>query len=147
MLGYRHAPSVHYTMGGARWQGIADTRYSRQGQFPNQADCSAYATWCLWNALWVPYKVKDVVNGAAWKAGYTGTMLNNGQVIKGTAAMRRGDLVIYGNGFPGKHVAIMVGRRGGPKGVPMVVSHGSEGGPYYVVWNYRSDIMSVRRYI
>lgn len=148
MLGFRNRGAIHYTMGGARWQGIADTRYSRQGQFPNQADCSAYATWCLWNALWVPFKVKDVVNGANWKAGYTGTMLEHGRVITGgTDPMRRGDLIIYGTGRPGKHVAIMVGRKGGKRGVPMVVSHGSEGGPYYLAWNYRSDILSVRRYI
>ena len=29
----------------------------------------------------------------------------------------------------------------------MVVSHGSEGGPYYVAYNYRTDIMCIRRYI
>jgi cell wall-associated NlpC family hydrolase len=95
----------------------------------------------------VPFKVKDVVNGADWRAGYTGTMLNHGRVVEKVADMRRGDAVIYGNGSPGKHTAIIVGRKGGSRGTPMVVSHGSEGGPYYVAWNYRSDIMSVRRYI
>jgi hypothetical protein len=29
----------------------------------------------------------------------------------------------------------------------MVISHGSEGGPYFLPYNYRSDIQSIRRYI
>jgi len=147
MLGFRNRGAIHYTQGGARWQGIADTRYSRQGQFPNQCDCSSFATWCLWNALYVPFRVKDVVNGADWRAGYTGTMLNHGMVVEKQRDFRRGDLVLYGNGAPGKHVAIIVGRQGGRSGTPMVVSHGSEGGPYYIRWDYRGDIMNVRRYI
>jgi hypothetical protein len=147
MLGYYHRSAIHYTQLGRRWEGITDTRYSRQGQYPNYADCSAYVTWCLWNALKVAYGVKDVVNGADWRAGYTGTMLSHGMVVEKVADMRRGDAVLYGSGPPGKHTAIIVGRKGGRRGTPMVVSHGSEGGPYYVAYNYRSDIMSVRRYI
>jgi hypothetical protein len=148
MLGFRNRGAIHYTQGNLRWQGIADTRYSRQGQFPNQADCSAYVTWCLWNALWVPFKVKDVVNGADWKAGYTGTMLRHGRVVEKVADMRRGDAVLYGRaGSTGAHTAIIVGRQGGKKGTPMVVSHGSEAGPYYLPYNYRGDVMNVRRYI
>jgi len=144
VLGYHHARAIHYTQGSARWQGIADTRFSRKGEYPTQADCSSFCTWCLWNALKVAYGVKDVVNGANWTAGYTGTMLSHGNVVEKLADVRRGDLVLYGNGAPGKHVAIVVGKK---NKVPMVVSHGSEGGPYYVAYNYRSDIMCIRRYI
>lgn len=144
VLGLHHAPAIHYTQDPRRWEGIADTRLSRRGEFPNYADCSAFVTWCLWNALYVTYQIRDVVNGAQWEAGYTGTMLSHGMVVERIADMRRGDAVLYGSGPPGKHTAIIVGRHGD---TPMVVSHGSEGGPYYLRWNYRSDVMSVRRYI
>jgi cell wall-associated NlpC family hydrolase len=134
-------------MGASRWQGIQRTDYSGQGQYPNYADCSAFATWVLWNALKVRFGVKDIVNGADWLAGYTGTLLTHGVLVaKGRAGkldlskLVVGDLIIYGHGWPGTHVAIYVG--GG-----MVVSHGSEGGPYYVRYDYRSDIMEARRYI
>src|SRR5262245_59904211 len=63
-LTYSNRTRVHYTQGGQRWQGIADTRYSERNQYPNYCDCSSFATWCLWNGLYVPYKVHDVVNGA-----------------------------------------------------------------------------------
>ena len=57
----------------------------------------------------------------------------------------RGDCVIYGNpGTTGKHTAIVVAV---VKGVPYCVSHGSEAGPFYVRYNYRSDIQSICRYI
>jgi hypothetical protein len=145
LLGYRNAGNIHYTQGSKRWQGIADTRYSKSGQYPNFADCSAFATWCLWNGLYVPYRKPDVVNGAGWKAGYTGTMLGHGVAIRNIANVRWADCVLYGRaGTSGAHVAILVGKRNGKL---MVVSHGSEGGPYLVPYNYRSDIMSIRRYI
>src|SRR5262245_44196423 len=75
MLGYHNRDRIHYTQGGQRWQGINDTRLAAKGEFPNFADCSAFVTWCLWNGMYVPFKERDTVNGAAWKAGYTGTLL------------------------------------------------------------------------
>lgn len=145
LLGYRNAAKIHYTQGSRRWDGINDTDYSAKGEYPNYADCSAYATWCLWNGLYVPYKVRDTVNGAAWKAGYTGTMLANGKPVVHLKNVLHGDCVIYGKkGSTGAHTAIVVGKA---KGQIMVVSHGSEGGPYYLPYNYRTDIMSIRRYI
>jgi hypothetical protein len=42
-------------------------------------------------------------------------------------------------------VAIIVSKPG--TGVPMVVSWGDEGGPFYETYNYRSDIAEFRRYI
>lgn len=137
-LALRHRVSVHYTQDARRWDGINKHLHSHRGQYPHYADCSSFATWCLWNALRVTYGVRDVVNHASWRAGYTGTMLSGGKRVRGRR--RVGDLVIYGRGHPGSHVAIYVG--GG-----MVISHGSEGGPYKLPVNYRRDILQTRRYI
>lgn len=144
-LGHAHAAAVHYTMGSSRWQGIARRDLVTRGDFPNYADCSSYATWCLWNALHVKFGLADKVNGAGWRAGYTGTLLTHGILVDSgpTLDLRKllpGDLILYGSGHPGKHVAIYVGNG-------MVVSHGSEGGPYLIPYNYRRDIMCARRYI
>jgi hypothetical protein len=148
LLGLHHAEAIHYTQGGSRWQGIADTRYSARNQYPNYADCSAFVTWCLWNGLFIPYRKPDVVNGANWKAGYTGTMIAHGRPIRQLKNVRWGDAVLYGApGSTGRHTAIIV-KVGRPRGSNlMVVSHGSEGGPYYLPYNYRRDIHSIRRYI
>lgn len=144
-LGYSNRSRIHYTQGGQRWQGISDTRYSEKNQYPNYADCSAFATWCLWNGLKVKFGVRDTVNGALWKAGYTGTMLSHGKVVQHLSNVKIGDCVIYGKpGTTGAHTAIVIGRKNGQV---MVISHGSEGGPYYLPYNYRSDIICIRRYI
>lgn len=144
-LAYNHRSRVHYTQGARRWEGIKDTRYSAKDQYPNYADCSAFATWCIWNGLYVLYKKKDVVNAAAWKAGYTGTMIEHGKPIRYVKNVLTGDCVIYGSSRTNtKHTAIVVSKR---NGVPMVISHGSEGGPYFLPYNYRSDIVAIRRYI
>ena len=92
------------------------------------------------------FHVRDVVNGAAWKSGYTGTQLDHGERIDGRFKPQRADLVLYGTGYPGHHVAIVIGRRKAD-GKLMVVSHGSEGGPYFLPFDYRSDVMQLRRYI
>jgi cell wall-associated NlpC family hydrolase len=98
----------------------------------------------MWDALGGPNAGPDVVNGQQWRAGYTGTMKQNGRRLPGSvaqqlAAAMPGDLVHYGDGT-GKHVTIVVGPN-------RVVSHGSEGGPYLVAPDYRNDITEVRRYI
>lgn len=142
-LTYAHEPSVHYTQGSSRWQGIAEKRNASKGSYPNYADCSSFATWCIWNALWLPYGMEDVVNRSSWQAGYTGTMLQNGAVVSAANALP-GDCVLYGSpGSTGAHTAICV--TAGPS--PTVISHGSEAGPYKLAYNYRSDVMSIRRYI
>jgi hypothetical protein len=143
-LAYGHKERVHYTQGAQRWEGIADTRYSARKEYPNNADCSAFATWCIWNGLYVLYKKPDVVNGAGWKAGYTGTMLDHGRPIRQLSNVRWADCVIYGVPGNSKHTAIIVGLHNRQL---MVISHGSEGGPYYLPYNYRSDVLSIRRYI
>jgi hypothetical protein len=98
----------------------------------------------LWNGLQLEFDVDDVVNGLDWTAGYTGTMLKNGRPVNHVENVKPGDCVLYGTEWPGKHVAIVVGRQ---EGVPMVVSHGSEEGPFFVRYDYRSDIIQFRRYI
>lgn len=145
-LALRHARDVHYTQGGRRWEGIAKKLNARQGEYPRYADCSSLATWCLWNGLFIPFGVRDTVNGAKWQAGYTGTMLSHGKLVRQLASVQRGDLVIYGQAAPGKHVAIVVGRRKSD-GKIMCVSHGSEPAPFYVPFDYRSDVLQIRRYI
>ena len=142
-LTHANEPVVHYTQDSRRWQGINEHRDASKGSHPNYADCSSFATWCLWNALFLPHGMEDVVNGSSWQAGYTGTMLQHGRVVSAADALP-GDCVLYGApGSTGAHTAICVSS--GP--VPTVVSHGSEAGPYKVAYNYRSDIMSIRRYI
>jgi cell wall-associated NlpC family hydrolase len=144
LLGYRKRERVHYTQGAARWSGIKGKRSSAQGEFPFHADCSAYVTWCLWNALYLMYRKPDVVNGAGWRGGFTGTQVEHGRRIRASAAMLPGDLVFYANrGFTPTHVAICVGRKAGR---PMVVSHGSESGPLFLPFDYRRRIQ-MRRYI
>ena len=143
LLGYRNRARVRYTQGAARWSGIKGRRNARQGEFPFYADCSAFATWCLWNALFIPYRKRDVVNGAAWKAGFTGTQIAHGRRVKAGALMA-GDLVFYAaRGTTPTHVAICVGRRNRKA---MVVSHGSDSGPLYLPWDYRR-VVQCRRYI
>ena len=142
-LALANEPAVHYTMGSERWQGIVDRRDSSKGQFPSYADCSAFVTWCIWNAVWLPWGMEDIVNGAGWQGGYTGTMLAHGTPISARLLLP-GDAVIYGaQGSTGEHTAI-VWQAGT---VARVISHGQEGGPYDWPYNYRTDIQAFRRYI
>jgi hypothetical protein len=145
MLGFQRREKINYTMGSLRWSGIDRHRNASEGEYPVYADCSAYATWCLWNGLFLPFGVRDTVNGAGWRAGYTGTMLKHGKRVEHQENVLVGDCMLYGRkGTTGAHVAIAVGKRNGKV---MVVSHGSQGGPYYVPYDYRSDRMGWRRYI
>jgi hypothetical protein len=140
MLGHTHAAEVHYTMGPRRWDGITNRCRAHLGRFPRFADCSAYVTWCIWDALGGPTAGPDVVNGQLWRGGYTGTMKHNGRrVAGGLANAKPGDLVLYGPGT-GKHVTIVVA-------TDKVVSHGSEAGPHLVKPDYRPDVTEVRRYV
>jgi CHAP domain len=140
MLGHKHAPLVHYTLGPRRWDGISNRCRAHLGRFPRWADCSSYATWCFWDALGGPNAGPDVVNGESWKGGFTGTMKQHGRRVPGGLANALpGDLVLYGGG-KGKHVTIVVAKN-------KVISHGSERGPVLVRPDYRSDIAEVRRYI
>src|SRR3954467_13956918 len=73
-LGLHHAPAMHYTQGGDRFDGILHHLKAYRGQFPHDTDCSGFVTWCVWNGL-SHFHVRDTVNGASWHYGYTGTMV------------------------------------------------------------------------
>ena len=151
LLGLHNKDEVRYTdpfipsEAALRWDGIRNRRKARLGQFPRNSDCSSFATWCLWNGLFLPFGLDDVVNGQSWAAGFTGTMLDHGKRVRRVKNVRRGDCVLYGEeGTSGQHVTIVVGRQGG---VPMVVSHGSDEGPFFLAFDYRDDVMQIRRFI
>jgi cell wall-associated NlpC family hydrolase len=137
MLGVKHRDSIAYTQGGARWDGIRRGCRAYKGSYPTSADCSSFVTWCLWDALGA--KGPDIVNGAGWTQGYTGTQVAHGKRVP-LDKIRRGDLVFYGGsgGIPG-HVAIYVGDG-------KVVSHGSNPGPMVLATSYR-PVTQVRRYL
>lgn len=138
-LALRNRDRVWYSQGSSRWQGINTRRNPRLGQYPSWCDCSSFTTWCLWAGLYLPYGVRDTVNAANWRYGYTGTQRQHGKVVKDHDNIKRGDLAHYGPGT-GKHVAICVG--GGK-----VISMGSNAGPVLVGLHYRNDLHSIRRYI
>jgi hypothetical protein len=140
-----HKAQVHYTQNLVqRWDGITNHRNAALGQFPTHSDCSSFATWCLWNGLRLKFGLGDIVNGLGWNAGYTGTMLQHGRIVRHASNALRGDCVFYGNAWPAEHVTIVVHLS---NGVPMVISHGCELGPFYIPYNYGANIYQIRRYI
>lgn len=100
-------------------------------------------TWAFWNGVTsvAGMNAPDLVNGAGWTAGYTGTLLSHGRTVP-ISERQGGDAIIYGTGFPGHHVAMVDN-----EDHDMVYSHGSEAGPFHLNYRYRHDIMSCRRYI
>lgn len=140
ILALHRRDRIHYTEGPARWDGIANHRYARRGDFPRYADCSAFVTWCTYQGVRF-YDLRDVVNGADWHAGFTGTMLTHGKRVVHDADLQLADAILYGQpGSTGAHTALYVG--GG-----MVISHGSEPGPFFLPIDYRPDRLQARRYI
>ena len=147
VVAFENRENVHYTQGAARWSGIDNYRRAYKGQYPNYADCSAFTTWCFWDGCkeyindgLMPGRDGDFVNNLWWKYGFTGTQIQNGFRV-GLDDLKLADLIFYGrdgNGNP-THVAIYVGDG-------KVISHGSEGGPYLLYYNYRF-INQARRYI
>lgn len=133
---------LHYTQSLKRWEGIDREVRGIHGDVPGHADCSAFVTWILWDVLNKHYGLKrDIVNGQLWKMGYTGTIVRHGEKIGPVRRWRVGDLVLYGDPWgPTGHVAIYVG-------LGMVVSFGSEPGPFYLKWDYRSDHYGTYRFI
>lgn len=132
--------SVHYSQGANRWEGIARGLKIPQGEFPHHGDCSSTATWLLWNALHIPYGVRDVVNGANWRAGYTGTIARHGKLVQHDRSLKVGDLILYGRAPTYEHVVVSLGGR-------VAFSHGGEAGPFKVDIDYRGDRGPSRRFI
>ena len=122
--------------------GPGSTKTQRQtGQTPPLRRLRILRDLGVWNGLHLGFGCRDTVNAAAWKAGYTGTMLKHGKRVEHLENALVGDCVIYGGGT-GKHVALVIGKRNGRL---MVISHGSQPGPYYLPYDYRSDINQIRQ--
>lgn len=103
-LGVTLHREMTYSEAANRWSGITERRRSILDQVPPSCDCSAFATWCYWDATrWLG--LPDVVNGQAWAAGYTGTMIQHGRGIE-LASAQAGDLVFYGEVSDPYHVAV-----------------------------------------
>lgn len=135
-----HSGEMSYSQGADRWSGIMHNLRAKFGQFPRTSDCSAWGTWILWNALFVIFGMRDIVNGASWNYGYTGTGLRHGKIVVHDYSIQLGDIVYYGpKGSDGEHEAVAIG--GG-----YVLSHGSAG-IHKLPIDYRPDRMCVRRYI
>lgn len=135
--------AIHYTWSSRRWDGIRLRKSATRNTFPYYADCSSLATWLLWDGMARPYGVRDLVNGAYWRYGYTGSMYRRGKGVDKPSNRKIGDLVFYGRQGGGdipSHVAIYIG--GG-----RVLSHGSEAGPLILPVDYRRDRRMTRRYI
>lgn len=152
-----HAAAVHYTEGDQRWQGLHKGLIAARGEFPTEGDCSSTVTWAEAQGLHFRFKHDDLVNGESWQGGYTGTIApdeahrraSQGRVVLHRKNILRADLQLYGTAYPWAHVAMLVGvaTSGQYKGEQMVISHGSEGGPYYLPAAYRSDLGPVIRVI
>lgn len=140
-LGVARRDFMRYTQGPERWEGIHSHVRSFRGDVPHYADCSAFATWVLWDAT-LRFKPRDFVNGTAWRSGHTGTLVKKGRRVD-PDRLRPLDLVFYGDeGWRPQHVAVYVG--GG-----QVVSFGSDAGPFLLPVRYRSDVhmWAPRRYV
>jgi hypothetical protein len=90
----------YYTQGSARWQGVTavygKVKVTKVIPVLRGGDCSAgYTRWVLWALQQhlgrVPH---DVVNGASWRAGYTGTIV---VVCKRVTEPQIGDAILYGS--------------------------------------------------
>lgn len=143
MLSVHRRAEMHYTQDVRRWEGITNHVRSYRGDVPFHADCSAFATWILWDATRRYDKAdRDFVNAMGWKSGHTGTLVQHGQKVS-LDSLRLLDLVFYGNEiWRPQHVAVYVGKG-------KVVSFGSEPGPLLLPTRYRSDvgIWAPRRYL
>lgn len=106
-------------------------------------DCSSYVTW-LYSVSGAPTsgfagRLPDP-NGFGYSpVGYTGTLAKHGVRVAINAALRVGDLVFYGGGYPYGHVAIVV------DAVRRLVSSHGQPGVRTVPFNYRT-VSAIRRY-
>lgn len=132
IFGYHNRDAIHYTESGLRMYGVRN--HIKPPQVTRWEDCSSFATWCYWVA-----GAPDP-NGLGYNGqGFTGTLIQHGTRVT-HPSLSPGDLIFFGHQTIPSHVAIYIGSN-------RIVSHGSEGGPYLLPWNYRSDIHSMRSYI
>lgn len=143
MTGYHHRGEMVYTEGAARWSGIQDHRLAYKGEFPRAADCSAFVTWCLWNAAEHFRIHQDFVNGLRWAEGYTGTMVEHGLPVDLKHLLTADALFWGGSHSVPQHTTIYVGHG-------LTVSHGSPGGPHLLTVQQMASALpfnQARRYI
>lgn len=127
-LAWKHRTSMAYSQSASR--GFIPP----SPLWPRATDCSGYVTWAFRSA-----GLPDP-NGFAYSpVGYTGTLALHGTRVPANGALRTGDLVFYGGGFPYGHVAIVVNGF-----LRTVSSHGSPG-IKVVRFDYR-PVSAVRRY-
>jgi cell wall-associated NlpC family hydrolase len=141
MCGVHNRSHITYSEGWDRWSGIAHGRRAYRHEFPEVADCSAFVTWCLWDATRAE-KTADFVNGLHWGGGFTGTMVQHGVEVQ-EKDLLTADAVFYGGSHEvPAHVAIYIG-------AGKVVSHGIPGDPrvYPLNLNGALPINQFRRYI
>lgn len=137
LLGHAKRGLIHYTQTAKRMQGVRER--IRPPRVPAFEDCSSFSTWVYWVAG------GPDPNGRGYDGqGWTGTLCQAGRAVS-LAEAKPGDLVFYGRGAPWGHVAILVTVGGARR--PMVVSHGSEGGPYLLELDYRADRGQIRAYL
>ena len=125
--GYNNRGSIHY----AQIRPYVDLGH----RLPQTLDCSSFST-VVYKRANAPDPNARLYDGL----GFTGTLAQHGRQVSLSQA-RPGDLVLYGSGgWPYHHVSVYVG-------FGRCVSHGSEGGPYLVPIDYRSDRAQIRSYL
>lgn len=128
MWGYNSRAAIHYAQ-------VRPMHGIGMGHaLPQTLDCSEFVT-CCYKRADAPDPNRLLFNGL----GYTGTLATHGVPVSLNQA-RPADLVLYGHSWPYEHVSMYVG-------FGRCVSHGSEGGPYLVPVDYRSDRAMIRSYL
>lgn len=121
-----HSDEVNYTELGLRWSAINEDRRIAAGQYLQYGDCSSTATWLLWNGLTHRNRdFPDIVNGAQWRYGWTGTIARHGKPVPSLRQLDVGDLILYGSGWPYRHVTVALGDG-------KCFSHGTQAGPFII---------------
>lgn len=127
LWGYNSRGSIHYL------QSRPMNYMNDLKHLPVWEDCSAFFTKCCKFAGF-----KDP-NGFGYNgAGYTGTIAAHGTRLSDISQAKPGAAVLYGSPPGYEHVAAYIG--GG-----RIVSHGSEGGPYFLPYDYRS-VTAIRQF-
>lgn len=101
---------------------------------PPATDCSGFVT-----AIYKAVGLSDPNGFGFSPVGYTGTLAQHGVRVTNWTALRAGDLVFYGGGFPYGHVTMVVNAM-----LRTVISHGSRG-VRLLPYNYRT-VSVIRRY-
>lgn len=132
--------AAYYTQGAARWQGV-QVIYGKvkvQAAIPylRSGDCSAgFTRWMLWALQQHLGRVPaDVVNGAHWQAGFTGTIAATMVRVR-SGPPQIGDAALYGNAPSYHHVTGVI-----DPARKLCCSHGNNAGPVIERYDYRSAL-------